>query len=208
MYDAQKTKDRIMDLCKERGVSCNKLLADAGLGVNALRQISPERGISSVSLAKIADRLGCSVDYLLGREEDFNAETLHGGKNYLVPLYESISAGLGATASSAVLDYVPLRFRSPVDAQNALCIIVRGDSMSPKIEDGDIVLVIRDIAYENGDIVAVMTNNETGYVKKIYDYPAKVILRSINPTYDDIVIQKAETDLKVVGVVKKIMKDV
>ncbi len=68
MYDAKKTKDRIMYLCKRRNISASKLLADLGLGANALRQLSSGRGMSSVSLMRIADYLDCSVDYLLGRE--------------------------------------------------------------------------------------------------------------------------------------------
>ena len=40
------------------------------LNVNALNQITDKKGLSSFSLAKIADYLECSTDYLLGRTED------------------------------------------------------------------------------------------------------------------------------------------
>ena len=46
------------------------MLTACNLGVNAIRQISDAKGMSSFALAKIADYLGCSVDYLLGRTDD------------------------------------------------------------------------------------------------------------------------------------------
>lgn len=58
--------------------------------------------------------------------------------------------------------------------------------MQPKIEDGDTILVIKDIHFKNGDIVFAMIDNETRYVKKIYDYPEKTILKSLNPAYEDM----------------------
>ncbi len=68
MYNAQTTKKRIMDLCKNQ--SAEQMLKDCSLGVNAIRQINDTKGMASFSLAKIADYLDCSVDYLLGRTDN------------------------------------------------------------------------------------------------------------------------------------------
>ncbi len=46
------------------------MLTELSLGVNAVRQISDTRGMTSVNIIKIADYLNCSVDYLLGRTEN------------------------------------------------------------------------------------------------------------------------------------------
>lgn len=68
MYNAQTTKARIMELCKNQ--SAEQMLKDCSLGVNAIRQINDTKGMASFSLAKIADYLDCSVDYLLGRTDN------------------------------------------------------------------------------------------------------------------------------------------
>lgn len=47
-----------------------QMLVDCSLGVNAIRQINDTKGMASFSLAKIADYLDCSVDYLLGRTDN------------------------------------------------------------------------------------------------------------------------------------------
>ena len=70
MYTAQTTKDRIKLACKAKGTSMEAVLAVCGLGINAIRQISDTKGMASFSLARIADYLDCSVDYLLGRTDD------------------------------------------------------------------------------------------------------------------------------------------
>lgn len=69
MYDAQETKLRIKELCKAQKINMEFLLTECNLGVNAIRQINDKKGMSSYSLARIADYLDCSVDYLLGRTD-------------------------------------------------------------------------------------------------------------------------------------------
>lgn len=69
MYDAQTTKDRIKVLCKSKKINMEDMLISCDLGVNAIRQINDTKGMASFSLAKIADYLDCSVDYLLGRTD-------------------------------------------------------------------------------------------------------------------------------------------
>ncbi len=67
MYKAQTTKDRIRSRCKQQKISIDALLKACNLGVNAISQINDSKGMASFSLARIADYLDCSVDYLLGR---------------------------------------------------------------------------------------------------------------------------------------------
>ena len=45
------------------------MLLDCDLNINSISQISDKKELSSFSLAKIADYLNCSVDYLLGRTD-------------------------------------------------------------------------------------------------------------------------------------------
>ena len=69
MYFAQTTKDRIKNLCKTKKINMEDMLIECSLGINAIRQINDTKGMASFSLAKIADYLNCSVDYLLGRTD-------------------------------------------------------------------------------------------------------------------------------------------
>lgn len=69
MYNAQDVTKRIKSKAKEKSITLKEMLSSLELGINALQNVS-DKGIASFSLAKIADYLDCSVDYLLGRTDD------------------------------------------------------------------------------------------------------------------------------------------
>lgn len=72
MYTAQITVNRIQSLIKEKGLTQKGVLQECGINENTLKRMTDNKGISSFYLAKIADYLDCSVDYLLGRTEKSN----------------------------------------------------------------------------------------------------------------------------------------
>lgn len=69
MYDVHNTVDRIKAAAKKAGIPVTELLSECGLSKNALSSMN-SRGswIASDSLGMIADYLGVSVDFLLGRD--------------------------------------------------------------------------------------------------------------------------------------------
>lgn len=69
MYKSSDVADRLRSMAKLRGLSMASVLSDCGLNFNAMTHMKksmPNAG----SLAKLADRLECSVDYLLGRTSE------------------------------------------------------------------------------------------------------------------------------------------
>ncbi len=70
MYEADKIAGRIKGLAKSKQVPIKNLLDECGLSKNALSSmLSGGSTPKSENLAKIADCLDCSVDYLLGRTD-------------------------------------------------------------------------------------------------------------------------------------------
>lgn len=69
MYNSQTLVENIKALAKSKNILVKEMLINCDLNVNALNQMSDKKGISSFSLARIADYLDVSVDYLLGRTE-------------------------------------------------------------------------------------------------------------------------------------------
>lgn len=69
MYNSQDIATRIKSLAKENKINLKQMLSDLNLGINLISQIAKGQTISSINLAKIADYLNCSVDFLLGRDE-------------------------------------------------------------------------------------------------------------------------------------------
>ena len=68
--------ERIIELCKKRGVSGSRMCLDLGLSKSTLSDMKHGRtkGLTTTTAQKIATYLGVSVGYLLG-EEDKNEKT-------------------------------------------------------------------------------------------------------------------------------------
>lgn len=69
MYNAQILTQRIKDRAKQQNILIRDMLSACDLSINAISQITDKKGLSCFSLARIADYLDCSVDYLLGRTD-------------------------------------------------------------------------------------------------------------------------------------------
>lgn len=119
---------------------------------------------------------------------------------YQIPVFESVSAGFGAYASNEILEYIPVVLNSRYEAENTLAIKVKGDSMYPKIEDGDIIIVRKQNSVDSGDIAVLLLDGEEGLVKKVLYGKDWIELHSINPEYKNRRFEKEEVlRLQVVG---------
>lgn len=76
MYTAQTTISRIQAEIKSKGYTQKAVLLECGLSENSLKQMKDKQGIASFNLAKIADYLDCSIDYLLGRTDNSNSHKI------------------------------------------------------------------------------------------------------------------------------------
>lgn len=64
------TANTIKDLCRARNITINTLLTDCNIRKGLIYDMEKrDKTPSPEILERIADRLNCSVDYLLGRDE-------------------------------------------------------------------------------------------------------------------------------------------
>lgn len=170
------------------------MFIEIGIGKNTMANLKTSMPKAD-TLAKIADYLDCSVDYLLGRTDnpqfvksskktliDFQNSNKTVIKTILLPLYRTpASAGTG----SWLLDDTPIEYTN-VPKNDITCITdfmieVRGDSMQPKFFDGDFILIKKqDSIYE--DEIGVFIINGESYIKKM----GRNELISLNPAYNPI----------------------
>lgn len=69
MYKSLNIADFIKMRAKQQGIVIKDMLLELELGSNTMSNMRHGRMIAADSLAKIADYLDCSVDYLLGRTD-------------------------------------------------------------------------------------------------------------------------------------------
>jgi repressor LexA len=95
---------------------------------------------------------------------------------------------------------VPSRLLS-FPAVEAFLVQAKGDSMAPRITDGDLVIARRTSAVDSGRIV-VCVNNGEALIKKLLRESDRCLLVSSNPKHFPF---SASSDFRVVGEVKAVM---
>lgn len=172
-------------------------------------------------VAALAKALNVSEAWLMGYDVPMEREkakafpgeaiSILQGQTRMIPLFESVAAGFGCYANNQVVDFLPLLITTDEEAENTICIKVSGDSMYPKIENGDIIVVHKQDSVDSGQIGVFLIDNEDGVVKKAnYVYGENWLeLLSINPDYMTRRFEGAEVErVKTLGLVKQVIKNI
>ena len=152
------------------------------------------------ALSKLSEVFNVSVDYLLGRDTSSNIFSIPGIEPLpifrTVPLVGTIACGTPTLAEENIEEYV--KMSDTIRADFALrC---KGSSMiNARIFDGDIVFIRQQPDVENGEIAAVLIENEAT-LKRVYKYPTRIELRAENPTFPALNYENDELDkVKIIG---------
>ena len=179
---------RLKQLRKEMGLSQKSLSEHLGVTQQAVGKW--ETGRSSpdpATLARLAELLETSADYLLGISEQ-PAEPAAPSLPYAespIPVIGTVRAGYGSLAFEE--DY-GVEYACVKDPANYFYLVVKGDSMEPRIQDGDLALVHRQPTLENGDLGVMVFGEGEGTLKKYIQRGNAVILQPFNPAYEEKVI--------------------
>lgn len=178
---------KIVMIRKNKRISQKKLAQMLNWNPSNLVRIEKGRVTPSLkTLEEIAEKLEVPVSYLIDNS----------GLPPQIPIVSFASAGEAVNFTDQgypqgggmyFIDR-PANFSDP----NGFGIEVSGDSMVPKYEDGQIVLVDTRKKPQNADYAVVGLMNGDKYVKRYREAQGVVILESVNPLYPPIVVQKDE----------------
>lgn len=208
-------KDVLKELRTQADMTQEELASKLGIAKSTVSMYeNGNREPNFEQLEAIADIFNVDMNRLIGKKApakvkiESNISEVYTDHIHMIPVFESVSAGFGAYASGDILEYIPLYIDCPYEADNTICIKVSGDSMYPKIENGDIIQVYKQDSVDSGSIAVVLLDEEEGLVKKVMYGSDWIELHSINPMYP---VQRFEgkdvTRLRVVGLVRKIIKE-
>ena len=114
------------------------------------------------------------------------------------PLLGEIACGEPIWADEEKESYV----MANMDIKADFCLTAKGDSMiNARINDGDIVFIKKMPMVNNGEIAAVIIDNEAT-LKRVYYYPnkGKLVLNPENPAYEPLVYLKDELNtIRILG---------
>ena len=83
---------------------------------------------------------------------------------------------------------------------------ISGDSMEPKISNGDVVIVRKQEDAENGDIIIALVNGDDATCKRLRKYRDGIELISSNPAYAPMFFSNEEIVEKPVQIIGKVVE--
>ena len=159
------------------------------------------------TVARLAEILDTPSDVLLGLRKEPGVSAAVGRNAFSrytesqIPVVGTVRAGYGALAFEE--DYGS-EYASVKDPDSYFYLVVRGDSMEPRIQDGDLALVHRQPVLDSGDLGVLIYGDGEGTLKRYVRRGNAVVLQPFNPDYEELVLRGEELEqLHVVGKVIK-----
>jgi len=187
---------RIKELREARGLNMKE--AARLLNMPYTTYVNYEKGLrepTSEVLIQIANFYDASIDYIIGRSnvnsrQDLPDSPMDYPTNIIplpdlrkVPLIGAIACGAPILAEEHIEGHVDI----PAQIHADFALICKGDSMiNARIFDGDIVYIRQQETVENGEIAAVLIDNEAT-LKRIRLFNDHIILEPENPMYKPMV---------------------
>lgn len=157
------------------------------------------------TLNKIAEFFNVSIDYLLCRT-DTPKPSSSNSNTIKIPVLGHVAAGIPIEAIEEILDYEEL------DAQqfNPYCeyfgLKIKGDSMMPRIHNGDVVIVRKQPDIESGEVAIVCINGEEATCKQIQKHSNGITLISYNSIYEPMFFTNEEVMTKPITIIGKVIE--
>lgn len=162
-----------------------------------------DRGVtipSPPTLLKLSELYGVSTDYLLGNETAAGKS-----RGVKVPVLGNVAAGIPIEAIENIIDYEEIDDEMAATGE-FFGLKIKGDSMMPRICDGDVVIVRKQDDADTGDTAVVLVNGDSATVKRIKKEPGGLWLIPNNPAYEAKVYTPVEIERLPVRIIGKIVE--
>lgn len=206
--------ERIKKLREARGLSQVELAEKINIGKQNLYKYENDiiTNIPSDKIELIAEVLNSTPSYIMGWEDapvkmPSNTFPVDDIEVVKIPIIGRVAAGIGCLADNEIVGY------ETADASDIRCegeyryLRVEGDSMYPKFEEGDLVLVRCQNSVDSGSYAVVIIDGEDGVIKRVVYDKNSIELQSINPMYPPRRFENEEVlRIQVFGLVKAIKR--
>ena len=159
-------------------------------------------------LESLADFFNVDLNYLLGKSNKTTKLMLENEQKpqgLKIPVLGTVAAGIPISAVEDILDYeeVPQSWESQGEF---FALKIKGDSMEPRMESGDVVIVKQQSDANSGDTVIVLVNGDDATCKKLQKTDNGIMLVSTNPKYPPMFYSNDEIVTKPVVILGKVVE--
>lgn len=193
-------KDMLKYFRSIKGLSQSELAKELGLSTSTISMYEVgKREPDFETEEKIADYFNTDLNILRGRDSE-RIDDSHGTS---IPVLGRVAAGIPLTAAEYIIDTEEIPQAMSADGEY-FGLQVKGDSMEPKISDGDVVIVRKQSDADEGDLVIALVNGDDAVVKRLKKYADGIALISTNPAYEPMYFSKSDIESKPVSIIGKV----
>ena len=197
---------RLLQLIEDNDISYGELSKKTNIPKSALQRYATgeTEKIPITRIEVIAKALNTTAQFIMGWDENesynndiFSINGIHPiPKTYKRPRLGTIACGEPILAEENIEAYDDI----PDSIKCDFTLICKGDSMvNARINDGDIVYIKQQSQVDNGEIAAVLIDNEAT-LKRVYIYEDKVVLQPENTKYPPFVYTKEDmNNIRILG---------
>lgn len=197
---------RLLQLIEDNDISYGELSKKTNIPKSALQRYATgeTEKIPITRIEVIAKALNTTAQFIMGWDENesYNNDifSIPGinpiPKTYKRPRLGTIACGEPILAEENIEAYDDI----PDSIKCDFTLICKGDSMvNARINDGDIVYIKQQSQVDNGEIAAVLIDNEAT-LKRVYIYEDKVVLQPENTKYPPFVYTKEDmSNIRILG---------
>lgn len=197
---------RLLQLIEDNDISYGELSKKTNIPKSALQRYATgeTEKIPITRIEVIAKALNTTAQFIMGWDENesYNNDifSIPGinpiPKTYKRPRLGTIARGEPILAEENIEAYDDI----PDNIKCDFTLICKGDSMvNARINDGDIVYIKQQSQVDNGEIAAVLIDNEAT-LKRVYIYEDKVVLQPENTKYPPFVYTKEDmNNIRILG---------
>lgn len=167
---------------------------------------------SITTIVKVANAMGLTTDELVAMLDGEQLITLYDPfvkktdkKSVKIPVYGYIRAGIPVEAITDILDYEEIPQDMAVRGE-FFALRVKGDSMSPELREGDVVIIKSQNDIETGEMAIVIVNGEDATIKRIVKTNSGLTLIPSNSIYAPLVFTKEEVEKLPVMILGKVVE--
>lgn len=200
-------KDRLkiaLDLAGRRPVD----LANAtGISRSSISQyLSGYAKPTDVNAYKMAKYLGVTEAWLIGFDAPMGKHEAANNNGVKIPVLGYVAAGIPIKEIADIIDYEEIS-ESLARTGEFFALKIKGNSMEPRICDGDVVIVKCQSDVTSGDIAIVSISNEYGTCKKIKKDINGIYLIGLNPSYDPKFYTNKEVETMPISILGRVVEN-
>lgn len=186
----------------EKGLKQSVLASMLNVGQNTISNWETGRTEpDQKSLRLMAELFETSIDNLLG------AKVVPEKPGYVrIPVLGRVAAGIPIDAIEEIIDYEDISAEMAAGGAEYFGLQIKGDSMEPKISNGDIVIVRKQPDVESGEIAVVLVNGDDATVKKVKKSSAGITLIANNPVYDPVFYSNEDIEKLPVAILGRVVE--